>query len=149
VVGVTSLASTLMTLKRYEDAQKTIAKHEANLNVYKTRDDKKSEANCYLVLGQAYLETQQLRLAVESFDLSCRLREELGDEEGMASALKRKGCALFSTGDMKSAVEVLEEYLSIVSRQADRRVFLSKNFKDSRREEVDACSVVLARPWPT
>ena len=25
VVGVTSLASTLMTLKRYEDAQKTIA----------------------------------------------------------------------------------------------------------------------------
>jgi hypothetical protein len=29
VVGVTSLASTLMTLKRYEDAQKTIAKHEA------------------------------------------------------------------------------------------------------------------------
>ena len=142
MVGVTSLASTLMTLKRYEDAQKTIAKHEANLNVYKTRDDKKSEANCYLVLGQAYLETQQLRLAVESFDLSCRLREELGDEEGMASALKRKGCALFSTGDMKSAVEVLEEYLSIVSRQADRRVFLSKNFKDSRREEVDACCIL-------
>ena len=142
VVGVTSLASTLMTLKRYEDAQKTIAKHESNLSVYKTRDDKKSEANCYLVLGQAYLETQQLSLAVESFDLCARIRQELSDDDGMATALRRKGCALFSCGDMQSAVEVLEEYLSIVSQSGDRRVFISKNFDDSRREEVDACCML-------
>ena len=121
---------------------KTIAKHESNLSVYKTRDDKKSEANCYLVLGQAYLETQQLTLAVESFDLCARIRQELQDEEGMAAALKRKGCALYSCGDMQSAVEVLEEYLSMVSESGDRRVYISKKFDDSRREEVDACCML-------
>jgi len=147
VVGVTSLASTLMTLKRYEEAQKTIVKHESNLSVYKTRDDKKSEANCYLVLGQAYLETQQLTLAVEAFDLCASIRQGLDDDDGMqsdgiATALKRKGCALFSCGEMQRAVEVLEEYLSLVSQNADRRVFISKNFDDSRREEVDACCML-------
>jgi hypothetical protein len=29
-----------------------------------------------------------------------------------------------------------------VSQNADRRVFISKNFDDSRREEVDACCIL-------
>ena len=91
---------------------------------------------------QAYLETQQLSLAVESFDLCARLRHEMGDDDGMAAALNRKGCALYACGEMQAAVEVLEEYLSHVSQTADRRVFISKNFDESRREEVDACCIL-------
>eukprot|EP00960_Hanusia_phi_P028863 747627-Hanusia_phi.AAC.2 len=142
VVGVSSLASTLMTLKQHEDARKTIEKHETNLAIYKTRHDKKSEANCHNVLGQMYIQTQQLNKAVEAFDMCQKIREGLNDTDGMELAMKRKGCALYLSGDMRSAVEVLEEYLSLVSQNVDRRVFISKNFENSRREEVDACCVL-------
>ena len=60
----------------------------------------------------------------------------------VAAALNRKGCALYACGEMQAAVEVLEEYLSHVSQTADRRVFISKNFDESRREEVDACCIL-------
>lgn len=51
-------------------------------------------------------------------------------------------CCYLDTGNAKKASEDLEEFLGVVSQQADRQRFLDKNFDDARREEVDACCML-------
>ena len=138
VLGVTSLASTLMSVKRFEDAQRTIEKHQTAIKVYQARGDRRAEANCLVMLGQVFQETQQLQQAIESYSEAQALREDLGDDIGVADVAKRRGCALAAAGNMTQAVEVLEDYLEMVSGDADMHV------GNSRSDEVDACCV-LAR----
>ena len=142
VVGLSSVASTMMNLRRREECQRNIAKLQSTLSLYKTRGDVASEANCQFALGQALSEIQQPLRAAESYSTCVQLRRELGDVEGETVALKRQGCCYMDAGNAKRASEDLEQYLGVVSQQADRTRFLDKNFEDARREEVDACCML-------
>jgi len=146
VLGVTSRASTIINVKRFQDTARTIEQHQTSLKVYQTRGDKRGEANCLLLLGQAYQETQRLGQAAETLAACQALREEMNDFQGAAEAMKRRGCVLADAGDAGLAVEVLEEYLAAVSGQGEEGWEQPQGAKGqaARRDEVDACCV-LAR----
>jgi tetratricopeptide (TPR) repeat protein len=112
VVGCASLISTMINVKKHEDALRTISMHESNLALYKNKGDQRSEANCLFQLGLANLEIEQLQQASECFSSCYQLRMLSGDKSGLDEALRQKGLAFYACGDVRAAAESLELWVS-------------------------------------
>lgn len=73
-MGVASMVSTMMNVKKHEEALRTIALHESNLAEYKNKRDKRSEGNCYFQLGCAYQKVEQLQQSADCFSMCYQVR---------------------------------------------------------------------------
>jgi tetratricopeptide (TPR) repeat protein len=132
VVGCASLVSTMLNVKKHEDALRTIGMHESNLAMYKNKGDQRSEANCLYQLGLANLEIEQLQQASECFSSCYQLRMLSGDQDGLDEALRQKGLAFYACGDVRAAAESLELWVS------NRQDIPPKDATDVRND-VEAC----------
>jgi tetratricopeptide (TPR) repeat protein len=120
VVGTATLVSTLFQVAKHEDALRAVALYENKLQLHIEQKDQRAQANSYWSLGCAYASIDQLQQAAENFTKCHQLRLLSGENEGLAVALLRKGCANLACGDTPAAAEDLDRYLSMMEQVTER-----------------------------
>jgi tetratricopeptide (TPR) repeat protein len=82
-----------------ESKSQSLAKFEAALQLYRSLDDRSSEASSLNKIGQAYNLTSEREKSLDAFNQALRLYQTLGDRGGEAIALNNAGQVYFRTGE--------------------------------------------------
>jgi CHAT domain-containing protein/uncharacterized protein HemY len=85
-----------------------------------TSTDKKAEADRLLDQGIQQAKTSQFRAAIQSWEQSLKLYQEIGDRKGEANSLNNLGNAYGSLGQYQKAIKFYQQSLSVQQQIGDR-----------------------------
>jgi CHAT domain-containing protein len=104
-----------------ESKSQSLAKYEAALQLYRSIDDRLSEASSLNKIGQAYDSMSERRKALDAFDQALRLYQSLGDRGGEAAAINNFCLSQYHIGERQKALACFDRALSL-SRDAGNRL---------------------------
>lgn len=120
VVSTLGLVSTLVHVRRHEEALRAIALNQSNLNLYKEKENHAGEAACYWALAKAYAAIDHLQQSADSYSLCYQLRLLSGERsDDLMETLRRKGLAMVRCGDVRSGSEDLETWVKMINEQLE------------------------------